>query len=94
MLLDEEHFDFELRHLALSALIIVLGLSFQVFTLPELGDNLKIYGFNFIYDQVLSNLEEEFSHMVVNFCEVYCEIRIKDLRLPLYYTSHFFIAPL
>ena len=60
--LDIEHYKFDHENLVISTLILVLGLTFEVFTLSDL----QLHS-TYIVDYVLNNLDIEFSHMIINF---------------------------
>ena len=80
MLRDIDHYRFEPIHLALSALIIVIGLTFNIFSLHELRSSFKTKNdWSFVYRKYLCNLDIEFSHMVINFVEFHCHIRVPEL---------------
>ena len=95
MTLDIDHYQYEFRHLAVSAIVMVLGLTFQVFSLADLPPPASKEGNYFIYDRILGNLDIEFSHLVINFVESFCDIRAPDLRDALNYAQLYFaVAPL
>lgn len=103
MTLDIDFYKYDARHLAVSSIIVVLGLTFKTFTIEELrkaifganvshvrhpmsqkGKQIPIKAStpraNYIYEHVLSNLDIEFSHMVISYCETFCDIRVPDLK--------------
>ena len=66
-----------------------------MFSLADLPPPASKEGNYFIYDRILGNLDIEFSHLVINFVESFCDIRAPDLRDALNYAQLYFaVAPL